>query len=247
MTDVGWAYITFNMLAVSVETWLDDFVACSNEIQDVVMVSAQGQILTRPYCITQNSIQIIASKMLYLVDCISEHRQWNAIDWVIVHAQEGYLILVQCSLDAFLLIKATVAPLDYLQNHIQKHLEKFQTVLQLPNQNATIAQLNHSPERLMSNTEVSTSNIPATNPQEPSSPIQKANSSFSLHLDELKIAYCQNELTEMIGPIASIICDLTLKQNPNLQLPEFIKVLSQHIPDQLVALEFQKRLLSNTT
>lgn len=65
-----------------------------------------------------------------------------------------------------------------------------------------------------------------------------------LHLDEFEIAYCQKELAEIIGPIASLICDRTLTQNPHLRLMDFVKALAQHIPDQQQALDFQRRVLS---
>ncbi|WP_299413193.1 hypothetical protein [Acaryochloris sp. IP29b_bin.148] len=68
--------------------------------------------------------------------------------------------------------------------------------------------------------------------------------SVPLHLDEFEIAYCQKELAEIIGPIASLICDRVLAQDPHLRLMDFVKVLARHIPDQQQALDFQRRVLS---
>lgn len=62
-------------------------------------------------------------------------------------------------------------------------------------------------------------------------------------LDPSFIARCQQELTELIGPIASIICQRTLSQNPAISQLEFIQALAQKIPNSKQALEFKQRLL----
>lgn len=54
---------------------------------------------------------------------------------------------------------------------------------------------------------------------------------------------CQHELAEFIGPIATIICQRTLAQNPGFSPSEFVEVLAQRIPHHKQALEFQRRLL----
>lgn len=232
------------MLTVTVETLLDDFVACSDAIQDVVIFSAQGQLLTCPYSLTPKSAHILAGSMEYLTNCVFELCQWH-VGWIIVQAQEGYLILAQYSLDAFLLVKATVAPTGYLQNQIQEHFEKLQTALQFSSQNASSVQRSYLRLELMNDTGLSsTSNVSTKNFGESPTLIQQPAPSFSIHLNKFEIDYCQKELIERIGPIASLVCNRTLQQNPNLQLADFIDVLSKHIPDQQAALEFQKRLLS---
>ena len=236
------------MLTVAIEALLNDFVACSDAIQDVVMISAQGQHLTCPYYITPNSAHTLADRMLHLANCISDLCQRHIIDWVIVQAQEGYLILAQCSLGVFLLIKATVAPIGYLKNYIQGYLDRFQAALQFLSQETTLIQPNFLPQQLTNDIEVfSNPNIPTENSQDAPTLFQSANPTFPLYLDEFEITYCHQELAERVGPIASIICERVLQQNPNLRLDEFINALSQQIPDQQAALEFQKKLLPNST
>jgi len=63
-------------------------------------------------------------------------------------------------------------------------------------------------------------------------------------LDLRFIQRCQQELAEFIGPIASIICQRTLNQNPGLSHTQFVEALAKKIPNQKQALEFQRRLLS---
>jgi hypothetical protein len=58
------------------------------------------------------------------------------------------------------------------------------------------------------------------------------------------INHCKQELAELIGPIASIICQRTLIQSPGISEVEFVKAVAKKIPDQKKALEFQRRLLS---
>ncbi len=73
-----------------------------------------------------------------------------------------------------------------------------------------------------------------------SSPPPKTEASLQPEL----IARCQEELAELIGPIASIICKRTLKSNAQLSAREFIAQLAQKIPNQQQAHEFKKRLLN---
>ena len=73
--------------------------------------------------------------------------------------------------------------------------------------------------------------IPSTSPQ------------TSSRLNQDFINRCKQELAEVIGPIASIICQRTLNQNPSLSPTEFVEALAQKIPNQKQALEFQRRLL----
>lgn len=234
------------MDAVTIEKLLENFVAYSEGIQGVVMVSAKGQLLTHPRGFSRQSIHILASRMLYLADCVSEVCQWETVEWIVVQAQEGYLILTQCSLNAFLIIKATAAPSGYLRIHIQRHINKLRTALQVPNQGAKGIQTSYRPNKPASGNKLSsTANAPAKRSPASDTITQQSNLSLPLHLNEFEINYCQKELTERIGPIASIICNRILEENPNLRSDEFINALSQHIPDQITAFEFRKQLLSN--
>ena len=63
------------------------------------------------------------------------------------------------------------------------------------------------------------------------------------HLQPDFILRCKQELAEFIGPMASIICQRTVSQNPGISETEFVKALSKKIPNQKQAIEFQQRLL----
>lgn len=55
---------------------------------------------------------------------------------------------------------------------------------------------------------------------------------------------CQRELAEIIGPIATIVCQRTITQNPAITKIEFVKALAEQIPDRSQAKEFEQSLLS---
>ncbi len=55
---------------------------------------------------------------------------------------------------------------------------------------------------------------------------------------------CKQELAELIGPMAGIICKRTLTQNPELSMTEFVEALAKQIPNPKQAQEFKRRFLS---
>lgn len=254
------------MNKVTIETLLNDFVSASTEIQGAVMVSPQGQLLTHPIGLSETSTSIMAGSMLQLAGCVSEQCHWNAVDWVTIQALEGYLILTQCLQDIFLLIRSQDVPSGYLLHYIHHYLDRLRTSLRAPDHDATVVQLSYRPTELINQASVGTLMPPITNganasshaanrtnPPHPTSngaqptpyvPSISSAPTLPIHLDEFEIAYCQKELAEIIGPIASLICDRTLTQNPNLRLMDFVNALAQQIPDSQKALDFQKRILS---
>ena len=55
---------------------------------------------------------------------------------------------------------------------------------------------------------------------------------------------CQAALAELVGPMASLICQKTVKKNPNISPEEFVKILAKKIPDPEKASQFQDKLLT---
>ncbi|MEL4897889.1 serine/threonine-protein kinase [Crocosphaera sp. Alani8] len=53
---------------------------------------------------------------------------------------------------------------------------------------------------------------------------------------------CQTELAELIGPMASLICQKTLKKNPSISPADFVKALAGKIPDPQQAQDFRRKL-----
>ncbi|GAB4176259.1 MAG: hypothetical protein Fur006_07190 [Coleofasciculaceae cyanobacterium] len=88
---------------------------------------------------------------------------------------------------------------------------------------------------------------PPTPPQ-PAKPIQASTPatppSTQSSLDPSFVRRCQQEMAEYIGPIAAIICQRTLTQNPGLSPSQFVEALAKKIPNSKHAQEFQRRLLN---
>ena len=75
-----------------------------------------------------------------------------------------------------------------------------------------------------------------------------SNLKFSSH-DNSKITpefveRCRRELAEFIGPMANIICQRTIKQNPSMTQSELYHSLAQTIADPRQAQEFEQRFTS---
>jgi eukaryotic-like serine/threonine-protein kinase len=54
---------------------------------------------------------------------------------------------------------------------------------------------------------------------------------------------CRQELAEFIGPMANLVCQRTIKQNPNINEREFSHLLAETIPNSRQAREFQERII----
>jgi eukaryotic-like serine/threonine-protein kinase len=73
-----------------------------------------------------------------------------------------------------------------------------------------------------------------------------SNSSIPSTLPSLEpnfIRNCQQELAEYIGPMAAIICQRTLAQNPGISANQFVEALAKKIPNSKHSQEFQRRFL----
>ncbi|MEA5510363.1 serine/threonine-protein kinase [Crocosphaera sp. UHCC 0190] len=107
--------------------------------------------------------------------------------------------------------------------------------------------LNNFPSQdVINEGEIPTRTAPPTVPPLPLPP-KPQSPSFAATQDVLApsfVARCQAELAELIGPMASIICQKTWKKNPNASADEFVKALAQKIPDPQKAQGFQQKLLS---
>lgn len=79
---------------------------------------------------------------------------------------------------------------------------------------------------------------PATNNQ--SSP--KTNS-VQFQLDPSFVSRAQAELAQFIGPMASVVCQQMLKQNPQITETDLVEKLAKTIPDAEHAEQFKQRLL----
>jgi len=63
------------------------------------------------------------------------------------------------------------------------------------------------------------------------------------YLKQKFITLCQQELLKFIGPIATIVCQETLVNNPHINAKEFINKLKLQIPNPKKARQFEENLL----
>ncbi|PSF37743.1 peptidase C14 [Aphanothece hegewaldii CCALA 016] len=66
----------------------------------------------------------------------------------------------------------------------------------------------------------------------------------STKLDEKMLHQCEQELTQLIGPIAQFIITTTLQKQPQITRNEFIELISTEIPNQNQAIHFRQRWMT---
>ncbi|ABW26782.1 roadblock/LC7 domain-containing protein [Acaryochloris marina] len=113
------------------EQILYELIAKPIGIQSAFLVSIEGLPITSPIGISENSALIIAGTMLYLARSTHEELQWQGIEKISVQAQEGYVILANCTSDIFLLVKAAKALTGLLDGEINRTIKRLQTALQI--------------------------------------------------------------------------------------------------------------------
>ena len=63
-------------------------------------------------------------------------------------------------------------------------------------------------------------------------------------VDRVFVDRCQKILLQLIGPFATILCQQTFAQNPNLEQSQFIELIARQIPASQKAEEFKQQLQS---
>jgi predicted regulator of Ras-like GTPase activity (Roadblock/LC7/MglB family) len=104
-------------------------------VEGILLVSAQGQPLTAPVGIEQNSALILAGTMLYLANNTREELSWSDVEQIALRSPQGHVILTACSNQAFLLVKTGNTISGLLEGEIQKTCAKLQAILEISNPN----------------------------------------------------------------------------------------------------------------
>lgn len=101
------------------------------------------------------------------------------------------------------------------------------------------------PTQPITSAAASTPYTPHTAPINPATEpfIASTSSKIQSQLDPNFLKRCKQELAELIGPIASIICQRVLAKNPESPT-EFVEAIAKQIPNPKQASEFRRRLLS---
>ncbi len=99
-------------------------------VQSAVLLSPEGQPIIPPVGMDMNSASILAGSMLSLAKKTSEELHWQEIEKVCLQGKEGYVILVQCAPETFLLIQAGKTLPGLLDGVINRTAQQLQAVLQ---------------------------------------------------------------------------------------------------------------------
>lgn len=225
------------MNEIKINQILQEFAVQPLGIQGVVLVSEEGQPITNSIGITDDLALIMAGTMLQLAQRTREEFQWQEIQQISIRAEEGYLTLVSCEKDIFLLVKTTKSPSGFLEKDIKLIIKKLQQELQSNQAAQERIELKKTNEIAKINQDSQTTNVYRKITKTPTIP-----TTSTTKLDPDFRQNCQQELAELIGPIASLICQRILNQNPQISRREFLEALAQQIPDQKKAVEFRNRL-----
>lgn len=98
-------------------------------VQGAVLVSSEGQPLTAPVGMDENSALILAGTMLYLAKNTCEECDWSEIETICVRAKNGHVVLSYCTPNVFLLVKVAKVLTGLLDGEISRTVEKLQAQL----------------------------------------------------------------------------------------------------------------------
>lgn len=207
------------------EELLKQFAEQFLDIQGIVLVSAEGQPLTTSIGLDENVTLIMAGTLLQVGNRITQECEWLNMEQVSLQAREGYLTIIPCTEDVFILIKTANTP----NNIFEKELQQIIQIIagQFEEKDSLIPEDINVPQP--SNTTVNPV-FPAPTP------------SVELKPNQYFLVYCQQELTEFIGPIAPFVCQRILKKNPDFSLSELVEALVKTIPNPEQAKEFYRRI-----
>jgi predicted regulator of Ras-like GTPase activity (Roadblock/LC7/MglB family) len=128
----------------NLETILHELVSKPIGIQGAVLVSAEGQAITRPIGLDETTAATMAGTMLYLATSTQQELHWQNIETVSVRSPEGYMILSNCSDDTYLLIKSDKVPMGLLEGEISRTILRLKAALN-PAKTAERTEINLNP------------------------------------------------------------------------------------------------------
>ncbi len=123
----------------SVEHLLQELMAKPIGIQGVVLVSPEGQLITAPMGMDENSALIAAGTMLYLGKNTIDELNLPEIEQISIRAQEGHMILTNLNFGAYLLVKAGKVLSGLLEGEINRCVKKLQEQLQSSGSATTVS------------------------------------------------------------------------------------------------------------
>lgn len=116
----------------TIDKILQDLILKPIGIQGVSLVSKEGQLLSNPIGLDEDSTSIISGVMLYVAQTTKDEFNWQEVEMISVRGQEGHIMLASCSPEIYLLIKAGKVLTGLLEGEISRTVKKLQAALQTP-------------------------------------------------------------------------------------------------------------------
>ncbi len=113
----------------NLEIILSELVSKPIGIQGAVLVSSEGQAITRPIGMDEKPASIMAGTMLYLAKSTQQELSWQNIETVSVRSQQGYMILSICTAETYLLIKSDKVPMGLLEGEMSRTISRLRAAL----------------------------------------------------------------------------------------------------------------------
>jgi predicted hydrocarbon binding protein/predicted regulator of Ras-like GTPase activity (Roadblock/LC7/MglB family) len=113
-----------------IEKILQDLTIKPIGIQGVALVSHQGQLITVPVGLDENSVLITSGTMLYAAQTIQTEFHWQNLEMISFKDKEGHIILACCSLEIYLLVKAGTVITGLLEGEISRTVKKLREEIQ---------------------------------------------------------------------------------------------------------------------
>ena len=107
-------------------------------VQGAVLISSEGQPLTAPVGMDENSALVLAGTMLYLAKNTCEECDWSEIETICVRAKNGHVVLSSCTPNVFLLVKAAKVLTGLLDGEISRTVKKLQAQLNVEHSQALL-------------------------------------------------------------------------------------------------------------
>lgn len=102
------------------------------DIQGTVLVSAEGQPITLPLGLSEQTACMLAGAMLYLAHQTRQELQWRTSDSVSVRGQEGCIVLSHCYGEVYLLVKAGKVPMGLLEGEVHRTVTRLRSAIATP-------------------------------------------------------------------------------------------------------------------
>ncbi len=114
----------FEAIADLFEEVVNEFIG----IEGLLLVSATGHSLTPAIGIGEETGLILAGRMIKLAQTTQQELDWSSFERIVIHSEQGHLVLSQCLPEIFLLIKTDTMLTGLLEIEVKRLIKKIQAL-----------------------------------------------------------------------------------------------------------------------